>query len=391
MQPTGTRHTPRNTHHPKRILVVKLADLGDLINVTPALQALRAAHPQARIDLLVSPSSASLLKNSGYIDRIVTYDKLALSSLRGLFNPKALVGTFQFLLRLMAARYDTFLLFHHCTTRAGMIKFAILALVSRAQVRAGLDSGCKPFLTHRTLDEGFGAKHEADYWLSVAALVGANSRGGWKTHLAVNSQQRKQALALLTGLISKGGNKLMPLLAIHPGAGAYSKARIWPTERFAAMAQALTISHNAAIIVLGGPDETEMAAALSEMIGADCTIINLAGRTNIHETAAVIEQCDLFLGNDSGPMHIAAAMQTPVVAVFGPSNRHAWGPYTPPGVESIHKVISRDLPCQPCFYRAYSLGLKEGCGPRPCLAGLHHSVVLKACIEALSRGKYERQ
>jgi ADP-heptose:LPS heptosyltransferase len=156
-------------------------------------------------------------------------------------------------------------------------------------------------------------------------------------------------------------------------------------EQFAGVARGLTRSHDAAIIVLGGPDEVERADLLTKLIGNEGRVLNLAGRTNIHETAAVIEQCDLFLGNDSGPMHISAAMNTPVVAVFGPSNKEAWSPYAPPGMESNHTIVSRDLPCQPCFYRAYSLGLREGCGPRPCLTGLSHGPVLEACRRAIDK------
>jgi heptosyltransferase-2 len=89
------------------------------------------------------------------------------------------------------------------------------------------------------------------------------------------------------------------------------------------------------------------------------------------------------VGNDSGPMHIAVAVGTPVVAVFGPSNKEAWGPYSPPGKPNINKVVARDLPCMPCFYRAHSLGLRKGCGPRPCLTGLQVDPVLAACDAVL--------
>jgi heptosyltransferase-2 len=82
-------------------------------------------------------------------------------------------------------------------------------------------------------------------------------------------------------------------------------------------------------------------------------------------------------------MHIAAAVGTTVVAIFGPSNTHAWGPYTPPGHPSKHQVVSRDLPCVPCFYRGHSLGLREGCGTRPCLTRLSPEPVLEACHRAL--------
>ena len=138
-------------------------------------------------------------------------------------------------------------------------------------------------------------------------------------------------------------------------------------------------------MVLGGPDEVEIAARLERLVGDGERLVNLAGLTTIHESAALIERCDLFLGNDSGPMHVATAVGTPVVAVFGPSNSRAWGPYTPPGETGPHTVVARDLPCMPCFYRVHSLGLREGCGTRPCLTMLSPERVLEACKLSLDR------
>src|SRR3712207_2093949 len=97
---------------PKRILAVKLADLGDLLAITPALQALRAAHPAARIDLLAPPSSAHLLRGAEYLDEVRTFDKFAFDSLKGLINVKSVSGTLRFLLGLRMSRYDVLLIFH---------------------------------------------------------------------------------------------------------------------------------------------------------------------------------------------------------------------------------------------------------------------------------------
>jgi heptosyltransferase-2 len=366
----------------KRILAVKLADLGDLLTTTPALQALRAAHPSARIDLLVPPRSADLLKDAGYIDRIVTFDKFAFDSLRGLLDIRGIVQTVSFLARLRAARYDAIAIFHHYTSRWGTLKFAILALASGSRVRAGIDNGRGGFLTHRLPDEGFGAMHEAEYWLGVAALLGADATPGWRSRIPVGEDDKTAAQSLLA---SFGKERATPLLAIHPGAGAYSRARIWPVAGFGMVAKGLIKSHGTSVVILGGPDEVEAASQLEQLIGDAGRVLNLAGRTGIHQTAAIVAECDLFLGNDSGPMHIAAAVQTPVVAVFGPSNSRAWGPYTPAGEVSRHAIVSRDLPCMPCFYRAHDLGLREGCGTRPCLTGLSHVPVLRACREALDK------
>lgn len=366
----------------KRILAVKLADLGDLLTITPALQALRAAHPSARIDLLVPPRSADLLKHASYIDRIVTFDKFAFDSLRGLFDIRGVVKTVAFLARLRAARYDGMAIFHHYTSRWGTLKFAVLALASGSRARAGIDNGRGRFLTVRVPDEGFGAVHEAEYWLSVAALLGADAESVWRSRITVGEGDRTAARGLLSYF---GTERASPLIAMHPGAGSYSRARIWPMEGFAKVATGLMKSHDAGVVVLGGPDEVDAASQLEHLIGGAGAVLNLAGRTSIHETAAVIEECNLFLGNDSGPMHLAAAVETPVVAVFGPSNWRAWGPYTPAGQRSPHAIVSRDLPCMPCFYRAHDLGLREGCGTRPCLTGLSHVPVLRACREILDK------
>jgi lipopolysaccharide heptosyltransferase II len=366
----------------KRILAVKLADLGDLLAITPALQALRAAQPSARIDLLTPPSSAGLLKGAPFLDDIITFDKFSFDSLGSMLNLYGMLRTARFLLRLRRARYDALAIFHHFTTGWGSLKFAVLSLASGARVRAGLDNGRGRFLTHKVTDRGFGAMHEADYWLSVASLLGADAHAGWRPFVPISSSHRATATDLLDEIRASHTG---PIVAIHPGAGAYSLARIWPVEGFAEVARGLIVSHDAAIVVLGGPDEVKKAEHLLDRVGYNDRVHNFVGRTTIHETAALIERCDLFLGNDSGPMHIAAAVGTHVVAVFGPSNAQAWGPYTPPGEVSKHTIVARDLPCMPCFYRVHSLGLREGCGTRPCLTGLPARRVLEACTSTLER------
>lgn len=373
----------------KRILAVKLADLGDLLSVTPAIEALRAAYPSARIDLLAPPSSAGLLRNNPNISKILTFDKFPFDRKRGLLSISRLAQTALFMARLALARYDAVVLFHHFATRWGAFKFAAVTLATRAPVRAGVDNGRGFFLNSRLSDEGFGAMHEVDYWLSLAALLGADPLGGWRPHIFIDRESRDRVTRLLAGKgmsHTRGDSRARqdgPLVAMHPGAGWYSRARIWPARNFAAVAKGLVESHGATVVVLGGPDEEEAGRLIEEAVGDSTRLFNLVGQTSILESAALLELCGLFVGNDSGPMHIAAAVDTPVVAVFGPSNARAWGPYTPPGEKSRHCIVARDLPCMPCFYRAHSLGLREGCGTRECLTMLPPGPVLRACREIL--------
>jgi heptosyltransferase-2 len=111
-------------------------------------------------------------------------------------------------------------------------------------------------------------------------------------------------------------------------------------------------------------------AQILQLLTSGIPARSLAGRASLRVTAAVLELADLFIGNDAGPMHLAAAVGTPTVAIFGLSNAAAWGPYTGNHPERRAIVVRQDLPCMPCFYRGHSLGRPEGCATRDCLATL---------------------
>ncbi|MGI8586568.1 MAG: glycosyltransferase family 9 protein [Chloroflexia bacterium] len=365
-----------------RILCVKLADIGDVLLCTPALRALRTRYPGARIDLLTPPSSAALLRNSPEIDEVLVFDKFASDSLRSLLNPRTLLGAAQFLYGLGRRKYDAVLIFHQYTLRFGALKFAALALASRARVRAGVDNGRGWFLTRRAPDGGFDAQHQADYWLDVAALVGAEARpADRRLTIPVGERDYSAAAALLAELGLPGDGLLV---AVHPGAGWYSTARRWPAEHFAALVAGLVRERGASVLLLGGPDEVRLADDLRGLVpqAERSAVHNVAGRTSPAGTAALVQRCRLFIGNDSGPMHLATAVGTPVLAVFGLSNWRAFGPYVPSAPAGA-LIVRRDLPCMPCLYRGSDLGLRDGCGPRPCLTGLPPAEVLRAATEIL--------
>src|SRR6266571_4477005 len=142
----------------QRILVVKLADLGDLLTATPALRALRLRFPTAQIDALVTPNSAVVLSGLDSVDSAVAFDKFVFDRQRDVLGslPTALALGRQ----LRAERYDALVLLHHLTTAFGVAKYAALSLASGAPIRAGLDNGRGRFLTHRAADDGFGERHE---------------------------------------------------------------------------------------------------------------------------------------------------------------------------------------------------------------------------------------
>src|SRR5207248_5109657 len=139
---------------------------------------------------------------------------------------------------LRGQRWDALALLHHLTTPFGVAKYAALCLASGATRIAGLDNGRGWFLSERMLDEGFGAQHEADYWLAVAGLLGGDNPSP-RYEVPVSEADRAWAAAQCSDLQNGGAG----LLAIHPGSGAFSLARRWPAERFAAVVRTLVERH----------------------------------------------------------------------------------------------------------------------------------------------------
>jgi ADP-heptose:LPS heptosyltransferase len=352
-----------------RILVVKLATIGDLLLATPALRALRESYPQARIDLLVTPSSAGVLDDWPVIDQVIVLDKYLFDHPKQLLSRPANVLKLRPLLHsLRAGHYDAVLLMHHLTLFFGRRKHQALMLATGAKYLVGLDNGHGWFLNVRVPDQGFGARHEAEYCLAVAQAVGAHTDETWLT-MPLNEEQRQQARRLVFG-DQAPERAARPLIAIHPGSGGYSTARRWAPERFAQLADALYRDMGGQLLLVGGPEEAELHSQIIGMLTSGVPARSLAGKGSLQVTAAALELADLFIGNDAGPMHLATAVGTPTVAIFGLSNSDAWGPYTGNHPARRAVVVKQNLPCMPCFYRGHDLGTPAGCATRDCLATL---------------------
>ena len=352
-----------------RILVVKLATIGDLLLATPALRALRETYPQARIDLLVTPASAGLLDGWNVIDRVIVLDKYLFDYPQQLLRDPASLKRLQPLWRdLRGGDYDAVLLMHHLTLFFGRLKHQLLMRATGARWRVGLDNGHGWFLNARVEDGGFGAMHEAEYNLALAGAVGATTCNKG-LEIPIGDEERRQARELVYGETAQE-DAARPIIAMHPGSGGYSTARRWSPERFAHLADTLYHDVGGQVLLVGGPEEAELHQRIMGMMRSAMPARSLAGKGSIKVTAAALELADLFIGNDAGPMHLAAAVGTPTVAIFGLSNSEAWGPYTGdvPGRRAI--VVKLDLPCMPCFYSGHLLGTPEGCATRDCLAML---------------------
>ena len=326
----------------ERILLLQMADIGDLVLTTPAIAALREAHPHATLDLFASEHALPCLPG-GLVDTTIPF-KGGENASRAFFSSANLPT----LLQLRRRKYDTVVFFHHFTSRAGILKFWLIARASGARRLVGLQNDHVGFLTDIVVDRGFGGKHQAQYWLDLVALLGANSA-------ARPAQVRRETYNCDSLFVSDG-----PHIVIHPGSGGYSKARRWHPERFAALAQSLTQSLRAQIILVGTRDDD--GYVLAQMLNEDC--IDLGDQTTLPQLADIISRSDLFIGADSGVMHLAAATGTPVVSIFGPTNSQAWRPWAI-GARSI--VLRSGVECSPCSYVGHGVGAREGCPARTCM------------------------
>lgn len=352
---------------PRRVLIVKLADIGDAIGTLPALRALRDLLPAARIDALVAPGARDVLEHEPEINEVLTLAKHAYDSPRGIVSSHALHDLPQFGAMLRARRYDAVIVFHHLTTAWGAMKYRALALATGAPIRAGLDNGRGGFLTHAARDRGFGAKPEWAYWLDVVGLLGATARDPRPT-VAVS----EEAVAAARALIGAGA----PYVVLHPGVGAFGPARQWPPARLAAVGQAL-VADGYRLVITGGGDAHARAAAdaLRRHLGVT-PALDLTGKSNISVSAAIYAGAALFIGSDNGMAHLAAAVGARSIVIFGPSNHRAWAPYgavecnpgaldMPAGARVI--ALRSTITCSPCFYTGYTLGRPNGCPSRNCL------------------------
>ncbi len=360
-----------SSNAPARILAIKLADVGDLLLTTPALRALRVRYPAAQLDILATPASALALERLALVDNVLGFDKYRYDRPEQLIGPNRLGELLAFGRRLRTRRYDTVILYHHLSLRFGALKHALLVLASGATRRIGLDNGRGWFLTDRVSDSGFGVRHEVDYFLDLSEAAGAPPISR-QVEIGVGEADRALAARLLPPI----GR---PTIALHPGSGGYSLARRWETAKFARLGQLLREEQNCRIVVVGQrSDGTDELAA-----GLGGEAINLGGETTLPQLAAALERCDLLIGADSGVLHVASAVGTPTVALFGPTNHRAWAPVLPPDRLTI---VRSDITCSPCAYTRKGLGTPAGCAARTCMALVSVDAVYQAALSAFSQG-----
>jgi len=305
-----------------KILIIRNDGIGDLLNSTPAVALLRENYPDAEISVLAHPLNASVLIDNPHVNRVLIFDREN--------THRQLRNRLRFYHDLRREQFDLAI----AMRTASWPNF--VAFLSGARYRLGRNhKGFKGTLTHAWQGKHEkGRVHEVDRNLELVRLI---CEGEGDRHLVLTLLEDEVSFAKQQ-LVDWGIRSDDFLVCLHPGASSFDKR--WPEKNYAHVANRLTREYKAKILILRGPEEAELTRNIAKAMA--CPPIAY-GPESIRELAALLKCCNFVLCNDSGPMHIAAALNVPMVAIFGPTDHVAWAPLS----ESA-TVVRRDMSCWPC-------------------------------------------
>jgi heptosyltransferase I len=336
--------------HQPRILLVKLSSFGDVLHALPTLEALRIAYPSARITWLVEAAYAPLLSGHPALDEVWIAPRLRPGEFLSGSNPAALRRLLQ---QLRARPFDL------VVDVQGLLKSAVWVALAKSPRKVGYDKTRE--LSYLPLTERVRPfdpeAHAVRRYLNLAQYLGAPPAPP-RFRLGLDTAADIAAL-----IPAKTG---APLAVLHPGARWASK--LWPPASWSNLAEWFH-TQGFQVAVTGSPADRELAAGITSQCRAP--LINLAGATSLAQLAAVLRKTRVAVTTDTGVMHLAAALGTPVAALFGPTAPWRTGPFG-----EGHQVVRLGLACSPCF--------KRHCPAPRCLTELYPEMVRNACEKILS-------
>jgi len=303
-----------------RIAIIKLSSLGDVIHALPVARALRRALPGAHLTWVVEAREYAILRDHPDLDAVVPVDTRLWRRLiwRPSGVPEVLGKVGRLRMRIRRAAFDV------AIDLQGLIKSGLLTAYTGAPVRIGFSAArCRERLnalfTNRRVTPPDTARNVVEQYLALLAPLGVEpGTPEFFVPVPAAAERRMDELLLKEGV--KPGDRLV---AINPGAGRPEKR--WPVASFQALAERLATEADARLLVLWGPDESHMAREIA--LGLPGTSALLAPPTDLGELTALLRRCRLMIANDTGPLHLAAALGTPCIGLFGPTSAERNGPY----------------------------------------------------------------
>ncbi|MBU1038565.1 MAG: lipopolysaccharide heptosyltransferase II [Candidatus Omnitrophica bacterium] len=344
----------------KKIIIARLDRIGDVVLSTPVIKALRDAYPDSHIAMMVRPYAREIVEGNPYLNEVIIYDKDR--------DHKGIAGHYKFIQELREKKFDIAIILHPTNRTHLILKLAGIP------ERIGYDKKAGFLLTKPIPHtKQFGMKHEIDYTLGILRYIGIEPSSR-SLYMPTNALCERK----IEGIFKENRVKDSEIIiAISPGASCASKR--WSVEKFADVANGLVERYGARIIIIAGNVDKHFGDRLASLITAGC--INLSGKTGIGDIASLLRRARLFISNDSGPVHIGCAVGTPVIAIFGRSDRglspERWGP-SGKHDQALHKSAG----CYVCYAHNCKVGFK-------CLDSISAEEVLEAAEKILGTGKDE--
>ena len=341
-------------------MIVKLSAIGDVIHTLPSLSALRKLYPLSHITWVVEEAAADIVNGHPDVDETLVFRRKRWICFlgRGRQLRTCLREMRAFLKSLRSRDYDLVIDFH------GLFKSALVVFLSRGKRRLGYDSmqELSGFFLNEKVHEDM-KKHAVERYLDLVNHLGAPESEP-EFFIATGREDEKRTDLLLE---SFGLADDEPFIAVNPV--AFWETKLWADEKFARLCDRLRRELKYKVVFTGGSSDGSIAHIQSFMLQPS---INLGGRTSLKDLACIFRRAALLVTTDSGPMHLAAAVKTPVVALFGPTSPARTGPYG-----AGHTVIRTDISCSPCY--------RKKCNSKECMEKISDETVFQAVKTNLRR------
>ncbi len=355
---------------PRSILIVKLSAIGDVVQSLPMLEALRRKYQKARIDWLVEEEASDILIGHPALNQVIISRRkswLNRFGERGAFRTLAEIKNF---VRELRSRHYDWVIDNH-----GVLKSGLLTFLARGRRKIGFkasagiaDEGSYLFTNERYKPLSI-ERHALERYLDLVSQMGVETGKPFLEFRIPEEAERRAE-----NLLRQNGSLGRPIVVIHPMAKWVTKQ--WPIGNFARVISCL-LERRASVVITGGGRDDEAIREILDRVPERARVLNLVGRTNLKELGGIFAFSDLVLTPDTGPMHLAAAVQAPLIALFGPTAPWRTGPYG-----DQNAVVRKPLPCSPCF--------RKKCESMECMKSITVEDVLREIEEKLKHNRADK-
>ncbi|MDD2688674.1 MAG: lipopolysaccharide heptosyltransferase II [Candidatus Omnitrophica bacterium] len=359
----------------ERFLIINPFGIGDVLFATPVIENIKFAYPDSFIGYWCNERVEDIIANNPHINKIFALSRGDIKKIYRKSWLQGFAGSISLYFRLKKERFDVSLdysLDH---------RYSLTAKFAGVKRRIGFNYRNRGrFLTNKIDLTGYSDKHVVEYYLDLLRLINITPKK-FALQLKASDGEKAAARKILAGCGVNDGDLL---IGIAPGAGASwgidASLKHWPRRHFAGLADKLIESYGAKILILGDTSERLIAQEITR--GMRNKAVDLAGKTKLSELIAIIDNLEVLIANDGGPLHMAAALNKKTVSFFGPVDPKVYGPY--PSNEKRHIVLRRNLECSPC-YRDFRLN--KCIENRDCLEKIDIEQALEAVSNLLSTGE----